>query len=61
MTLAPGWLDVASRVVPMRYTVHAVREAFLGHYGGATLVLGAAVTLVLALVCLFGGARLFNR
>ncbi|MFC5828906.1 ABC transporter permease [Nonomuraea insulae] len=61
MTLAPGWLDVASRVVPMRYTVDAVREAFLGHYGGATLVLGAAVTLVLALVCLFGGARLFNR
>jgi ABC-2 type transport system permease protein len=61
MTLAPGWLDVASRVVPMRYTVDAVREAFLGHYGGATLVVGAAVTLALALLCLVGGARLFNR
>ncbi|MEV0617406.1 ABC transporter permease [Nonomuraea sp. NPDC050404] len=61
MSLAPGWLDVVSRVVPLRYTVDAVREAFLGHYANTTVALGVAVTLGLALLCLFGGARLFNR
>ncbi|GAB2907715.1 ABC transporter permease [Streptomyces mayteni] len=61
MTLAPGWLDGASRVVPLRYTVDAVREAFLGHYANGTVAVGAAVTLALAGLCLFAGARAFRR
>ncbi|GAA3221450.1 ABC transporter permease [Nonomuraea helvata] len=61
MSLAPGWLDGLSRVVPFRYTVDAVREAFLGHYTGATILVGAAVTLVLTALCLLAGARLFRR
>ncbi|MER6951172.1 ABC transporter permease [Nonomuraea sp. NPDC000554] len=61
MSLAPGWLDAASRVVPFRYTVDAVRQVFLGHYANGTVAAGAAVTLALALVCLLGGARLFHR
>ncbi|WP_055549418.1 ABC transporter permease [Streptomyces sp. NBRC 110028] len=61
MSLAPGWLDGASRAVPFRYTVDAVRQAYLGHYATATVALGAAVTLALAAVCLLTGARLFRR
>ncbi|WP_019634159.1 ABC transporter permease [Actinomadura atramentaria] len=61
MTLAPGWLDGASRAVPFRYTVDAVREVFLGHYADGTVAAGAGVTLVLAALCLFGGVRLFHR
>ncbi|NIY69101.1 ABC transporter permease [Streptomyces malaysiensis] len=61
MTLAPGWLAGASRVVPFRYTVDAVRQAFLGHYANTTVAAGAAVTLGLAALCLLGGARLFGR
>ncbi|TDC26316.1 ABC transporter permease [Streptomyces sp. 8K308] len=61
MTLAPAWLDGASRVVPIRYTVDAVREAFLGHYANGTLAAGAAVTVALAGLCLFAGARAFRR
>ncbi|MEU7838401.1 MULTISPECIES: ABC transporter permease [unclassified Nonomuraea] len=61
MSLAPGWLDAASRVVPLRYTVDAVRQVFQGHYANATVLTGAAVTVALAAVCVFGGARLFGR
>ncbi|MEU0843608.1 ABC transporter permease [Streptomyces sp. NPDC005962] len=61
MSLAPGWLDGASRAVPFRYTVDAVRQAYLGHYADGTLALGAAVTLALAALCLTAGARLFRR
>ncbi|GAA2409031.1 ABC transporter permease [Actinomadura vinacea] len=61
MSLGPAWLDAASHAVPFRYTVDAVREAFLGHYANGTVALGAAVTLALAALCLFLGARLFAR
>ncbi|MFD5320416.1 ABC transporter permease [Streptomyces sp. NPDC127098] len=61
MTLAPAWLDGASRAVPFRYTVDAVREAFLGHYASGTLALGAAVTVALAALCVLAGARAFRR
>ncbi|MBB4944117.1 ABC-2 type transport system ATP-binding protein [Streptosporangium album] len=61
MSLAPGWLDGASRVIPFRYTVDAVRQVFQGHYANGTVAVGAAVTLALAALCLLGGARLFNR
>ncbi|MFD7504866.1 ABC transporter permease [Streptomyces sp. NPDC059850] len=61
MSLAPGWLDGASHAVPFRYTVDAVRQAYLGHYADGTVALGAVVTLALAAVCLAAGARLFRR
>ncbi len=61
MTLAPGWLEGASRAVPFSYTVDAVRQVFLGHYANTTVAVGAAVTLALAALCLMGGARLFGR
>ncbi|TDC63914.1 ABC transporter permease [Streptomyces hainanensis] len=61
MTLAPGWLDGASRAVPLRYTVDAVREAFLGHYANGTVAAGVAVTVALAGLGLFAGALAFRR
>ncbi|WP_067485769.1 ABC transporter permease [Actinomadura hibisca] len=60
MTLAPGWLDGASRVVPFRYTVDAVRQVFLGHYATGTVAVGAAVTVALAALCLWASTRLFR-
>ncbi|MFB4316080.1 ABC transporter permease [Actinomadura sp. 21ATH] len=60
MSLGPGWLDAVSRAVPFRYTVDAVREAFLGHYASGTVALGAAVTLMTAALCLVAGARMFR-
>ncbi|MCP2336999.1 ABC transporter permease [Actinomadura rupiterrae] len=61
MTLAPGWLDAASRIVPFRYTVDAVRHLYLGEYADGTVLAGLAVTAALAALGLAGGLALFRR
>ncbi|GAA3155175.1 ABC transporter permease [Planomonospora alba] len=61
MSMAPGWLDALSRVTPFRYVVEAVRELFAGRYLTPAVAAGAAVTAVLAAVCVAAGTRVFNR
>ncbi|WP_026415322.1 ABC transporter permease [Actinomadura oligospora] len=61
MTLAPGWLDAASRIIPFRYTVDAVRHLYLGEYTDGTVLAGLGVTAGLATVALYGGLALFRR
>jgi ABC-2 type transport system permease protein len=61
MSLAPGWLDLTSRLVPFRYLVDAQREVFLGHYLSATVGSGAAVAVVLCAATLWLGTRSFVR
>ncbi|WP_129843119.1 ABC transporter permease [Streptomyces sp. RFCAC02] len=60
MSLAPGWLDGASRAIPLRYTADAVRAAFRGDYAAGAFVTGTAVTLAAAGLCLLAGTRLFR-
>ncbi|MFI5519886.1 ABC transporter permease [Streptomyces platensis] len=61
MALAPRWLDVISRFVPLRYLVEAVRAAFLGQYGSTAMIRGALMAAALAAVSLFLGARVFRK
>lgn len=61
MALAPRWLDVISRFVPLRYLVEAVRAAFLGQYGSTAMIRGALMAAALAGVSVFLGARVFRK
>ena len=61
MTMAPGWLDAASRLVPFRYTVDALRELYLGHYTSGPVLLGVLVTLAFTALSVAAGAALFRR
>ncbi|MFB6524737.1 ABC transporter permease [Streptomyces sp. NPDC056399] len=61
MTLAPGWLDVLSRLMPFRHLVDAVREAYIGHYTTPTLLYGALVALGTAALAVTVGTRTFQR
>jgi ABC-2 type transport system permease protein len=61
MSLAPGWLDLLSRLNPLRYVVDALREAFLGRYATPTVATGAAVAAATAVTCAAIGARTFRR
>jgi ABC-2 type transport system permease protein len=61
MSLAPGWLDWLSRLIPFRYIVDAVREAFLGHFQSGQLVRGAAVTVGLVVVSVGLAVHTFRR
>lgn len=61
MSLAPGWLDWLSRLIPFRYIVDAVREAFLGHFQSGQLLRGAAVTVGLVVVSIGLAVHTFRR
>lgn len=61
MALAPHWLDVVSRFVPLRYLVEAVRAAFLGQYGSTAMLRGALVAGALAALSVLVGARIFRK
>ncbi|SHN34280.1 ABC transporter permease [Cryptosporangium aurantiacum] len=61
MTLGPRWLDLLSRLDPFRYAVDALRDLFAGQYLTVPVLLGAAVTLVLAAATTALGVRAFER
>lgn len=60
MALAPGWLDVLSHLMPFRYLVDAVRDAYVGHYATASVLYGAVVAVALAALAVTAGTRAFR-
>ncbi|MBO1336228.1 ABC transporter permease [Streptomyces sp. VRA16 Mangrove soil] len=61
MTLAPGWLDAVSHVMPVRYLVDAVRDAYLGHYATAHMLYGVLAAVAFAGLAVTVGTRSFRR
>ncbi|MEV6807521.1 ABC transporter permease [Streptomyces sp. NPDC051132] len=60
MALAPAWLDVLSHLVPFRYLVDAVRDAYAGRYVTAHMLYGVLVAVGLTVPALAGGTRVFR-
>lgn len=60
MSLAPGWLDVVSRVMPLRCLVDAVRDAYTGSYTTAHMLYGILVALGLSVIAVTVGTRVFR-
>lgn len=60
MTLAPAWLDVLSHLMPFRYLVDAVREAYVGSYTTAPMLYGALVAVGFATLSVTVGTRVFR-
>ncbi|OKI09311.1 multidrug ABC transporter permease [Streptomyces sp. CB02923] len=61
MALAPGWLDVLSRFMPLRYLVDGVRAAYVGDYTGTPVLYGALVAAALAVAATAVCTRAFRR
>ncbi|MFD7709869.1 ABC transporter permease [Streptomyces sp. NPDC059785] len=61
MSLAPGWLDVLSHLMPFRYLVDAVRDAFVGAYATAHMLYGTLVAVGFAALAVTVGTRVFRR
>jgi ABC-2 type transport system permease protein len=57
----PAWLQDIGRATPFRYIINAMREGYAGHYGGAVMVEGVAVSIGLAAACLWLADRVFVR
>ncbi|MEH0636398.1 ABC transporter permease [Streptomyces bottropensis] len=60
MSLAPGWLDVLSHLVPFRYLVDAVRDAYVGAYATPAMLYGVLVAVGLAGLAVTVGTRVFR-
>ncbi|MFE9095265.1 ABC transporter permease [Streptomyces sp. NPDC007264] len=60
MSLAPHWLDVLSHLMPFRYLVDAVRDAYVGSYLTAHMLYGALVALGLTVISVTVGTRVFR-
>ncbi|MEE1810057.1 ABC transporter permease [Streptomyces sp. BE133] len=60
MALAPGWLDVLSHFMPLRYPVDALRDAYIGQYATASMLYGVLVALGFAALAVTVGTRVFR-
>ncbi|MFD3943560.1 ABC transporter permease [Streptomyces sp. NPDC058579] len=61
MALAPTWLNVLSHLMPFRYLVDAVRDAYVGQYATATMLYGVLVAVGFTLVSVTVGTRTYLR
>jgi ABC-2 type transport system permease protein len=60
MTLGPAWLDVLSHLMPFRYLVDAVRDAYVGSYATAPMLYGVLVAVGFTALSVTVGTRVFR-
>ncbi|MFF5256600.1 ABC transporter permease [Streptomyces leeuwenhoekii] len=60
MSLGPAWLDVLSHLMPFRYLVDAVRDAYVGSYTTAPMLYGVLVAVALTALSVTVGTRVFR-
>ncbi|MEU3887112.1 ABC transporter permease [Streptomyces sp. NPDC029041] len=60
MSLGPDWLDVLSHLMPFRYLVDAVRDAYVGDYATANMLYGVLVSVALTALSVTVGTRVFR-
>ncbi len=58
---APGWLQTASDLNPLKYLVDAERTLFAGSYPVDTIASGFAASLVVGVLGLWAGVRTMDR
>jgi ABC-2 type transport system permease protein len=61
MSLAPTWLDVISRLNPLRYILDGMRATFLGQYTSAALLGGGIAAVLLTAFAIAFGWTVFVR
>jgi ABC-2 type transport system permease protein len=61
MTLGPHWLRAVARATPFGYIINAMRRTFAGDFGNVVVLEGVAVSIGLAVACLWLAGRAFAR
>ena len=61
MSLAPGWLETVSEFNPIAYVVDGVRAVSRGDIISSETGIGFVITLVLVMLGILYGTRMFFR
>jgi ABC-2 type transport system permease protein len=61
MSLAPAWLETASKINPLTHVVDGARSLFRGDFADGDVLLGATIAIVLSALLAVWGARVFQR
>lgn len=61
IALAPSWLQTVAKVNPFYYTVEAARALFDGRLNAGEVWWGFGVTVLVALLALYGAVRSFQK
>jgi ABC-2 type transport system permease protein len=61
MSLAPAWLETASKINPLTHVVDGARSLFQGDFGDTDVLVGAVIAVVLSALLAVWGARVFQR
>ena len=61
MSLAPAWLQTLASLNPFEHTVEAARALFNGHWADPQILIGVAVSGLLAAGAIWLGSRAFSR
>ena len=61
MSLAPAWLETASKVNPLTHVVDGTRLLFRGDFGDGDVLLGAGIAVALSALLAWWGTRVFQR
>jgi ABC-2 type transport system permease protein len=61
MSLAPGWLETASKINPLTHVVDGARSLFHGDFADADVWLGTGIAVGLSALLAVWGARIFQR
>jgi ABC-2 type transport system permease protein len=61
MTLAPGWLDTVSDLMPIKHVVTAVRSSFVGDVATSGVLWGSVWAVVLTGLALWWGTSTFRK
>jgi ABC-2 type transport system permease protein len=59
--LGPAWLRNLSDVIPLRHSLDALRSLFRGDFGNDDVLIGTLVTIAVAGLLTWWGARAFQR
>jgi ABC-2 type transport system permease protein len=61
MSLAPSWLEWASKVNPLTHVVDGCRALFRGDFGDSSVWIGALIVVALGALLAWWGSRVFAR
>jgi len=61
LTLGPQWLRDVAKATPFGYIINAMRHTFAGDFGNVVVLEGVAVSVGLAVVCLWLAGLAFAR